>query len=106
MRHGRAVREVSAGYEVLFAAVNAVVIADTGHHNGCPTITNDAEAVVADLASQISVTGGLVPSYGEDSGGRLDSRRLFYIDSAGQMDELLHDGAGKFLGFGWLGGPR
>lgn len=97
----RRARNVRAGYDVIFAASNAVVILDVGHVNGCPTITNDAAAVVADLASQISVTGGLVPSFGDDAGGMLGKRRLFYIDSDGRMDELLHDG-GNFRGFGAL----
>ena len=26
-------------------------------------------------------------------------RRLFYYDSDGALDELKHDGAGRFLGF-------
>lgn len=99
MRRGGAVRAVRAGYDVVFAATNAVVILDTGHQNGCPSVTNDAEAVVADLASQVSVTGGLASSFGDDAGGRLGARRLFYIDSVGRLDELLHDGAGNFTGF-------
>jgi hypothetical protein len=93
------VSQLRAAYDVVLATMNAVVIVDTGHVEGLRTVTNDAEAVVADLASQVSVTGGLAPSYGEDAGGSLGARRLFYIDSSNRMDELLHDGRGKFTGF-------
>jgi uncharacterized cupin superfamily protein len=56
-----------------------IVIKDTGHTTG-RTVTNDAHAVVEELAD------------------RLNGRRLFYYDSDNQLDELaIKDG--KFAGF-------
>jgi hypothetical protein len=59
-----------------------VLIADTGMPwDKFQTITNDAEAVVKELAPL------------------LEGRRLFYIDSEGEEDELIvRDG--EFSGFG------
>jgi hypothetical protein len=74
-----------AQWGVAFAEARAVILNDVGPHDMYPTITNDAEAVVADLASS------------------LEGRRLFYVDTEGRVDELLVAG-GKFAGFapGWL----
>ena len=63
--------------------IDCVVIRDTGHVYGCPTITNDAEDVVRAISKH----------------GLMVGKRLFYYDSEGQLDELLHDGRGGFLGF-------
>jgi predicted HAD superfamily phosphohydrolase len=57
----------------------AVLIEDL---NGPLSVTNDAEAVVEDL----------LKVYEADY-------RIFYKDSMGQWDELLHDGK-QFTGFG------
>jgi hypothetical protein len=46
------------------------------------TVTNDAEGVVKYLAEIYGITG----------------RRIFYKDSLGNVDELLHDGD-EFAGF-------
>lgn len=67
-------------YEVVESTPEKVVIRDIGHDRGRPSVTNDAEAVVAEL------------------GPKLGSRRLFYFDSQGDLDELLHVG-GVFAGF-------
>jgi hypothetical protein len=57
-----------------------LVIRDLGPWNHFPTVTNDAENVVADLA------------------GQLNGRKLLYYDSNGRLDELLvRDG--RFVGF-------
>ena len=65
-----------------------LVIEDCGPWDRHPTVTNDAEWVVADL-----VAAGLLPP----------GRRLFYYDSEGAMDEILvRDG--RFAGFD--PGPR
>jgi hypothetical protein len=58
-------------------------IQDVGPWDRHPTVTNDAEWVVADLARK-----GLLP----------EGRRLFYLNSDGQRDELLH-ADGRFVGF-------
>lgn len=62
---------------------NSLVIADVGDHSRVPTITNDAEAVVADLHAS----------------GLLGEKHLYYHDSEGTLDQLLHDGQGHFVGF-------
>lgn len=64
-------------------AQEPLVIRDVGPWDQHPTITNDAEAVVADLFQ-----AGLIP------GGR----RVFYFDSENNLDELRHE-EGRFLGF-------
>ena len=47
------------------------------------SVTNDAEWVLARLAEE----------YG------LNNRRVFYMDSMGQIDEITHNGGGHFTGF-------
>lgn len=61
-----------------------VVIRDVGPWDQHATVTNAAEHVVAELHGKFGLKG----------------RRLFYYDSDGRRDELLHDGAGRFTGFG------
>ncbi len=60
-----------------------LVIQDCGDHSRVPTITNDAEAVVRDLIATRQLPAG---------------RRLFYVDSEGQRDEILIED-GQFVGF-------
>ncbi len=69
-----------------FLETEPLVIKDVGPWERHPTITNDAEAVVADL-----VKGGKLP----------EGRRLFYIDSEGERDEILIK-SGRFAGFSRL----
>lgn len=69
-----------AKYEVVSDKDDMLIIRDVGHNLGHPTVTNDAESIVADLAE------------------RLGARRLFYIDSEDQLDELVVKD-GKFCGF-------
>lgn len=71
-----------AFYEVTSSTPDTLTIRDLGG-DGRLTVTNDAERVVADL-------------YGDDL---LGSRKLLYYDSSGDLDELVHDGRGRFLGF-------
>jgi len=59
-----------------------VFIIDTGPWDEHPTVTNDAENVVETLARDHT----------------LGSRRLFYMDSEQQIDELKHNG-GQYTGF-------
>ena len=59
-----------------------IFILDIGPWDQHPTVTNNAEGVVETLAKE----------------NALGDRRLFYQDSEGQIDELLH-AAGKFNGF-------
>lgn len=64
----------------------AIVIRDVGHDKGCPSITNDAEAVVMRVLY-------IARQMGESS-----DCRIFYYDSDGRLDELCHDGI-RFTGF-------
>lgn len=76
-----------ARYEKVSAEAARLVIRDLGPWDIHPTVTNDAENVVAELAEE---------------GMLWDGRRLFYYDSEGRLDELLvRDG--RFAGFasGW-----
>jgi hypothetical protein len=59
-----------------------IFVRDIGHHNG-RSVTNDAEAVV----------GQLYLDFGIDN-----ATRIFYEDSEGEVDELLHAGR-VFRGF-------
>lgn len=61
-----------------------VLLEDVSAQFGGKTITNDAEQTVKTMHEL----------------RRLKQRRLFYVDTDGRIDELLHDGNGKFLGFG------
>lgn len=51
-----------------------VWINDVGHDKGCPTVTNDAHAVVKSVLA------------------RWPDHRVIYRDSDGRWDELKHDG--------------
>ena len=68
-------------YRILKQTDDIVLIEDTCDETGARSVTNAAEDVVEDLT------------------GMLQGRRLLYIDTMGEQDELLHDGQGKFLGF-------
>lgn len=72
-----------ARFSIVEDSAEAILIRDTGHATGC-TITNDAEAVVAHLHAEGKLGPGKV---------------LEYIDSAGERDQLAHDGHGVFRGF-------
>ncbi len=69
---------LAAQYRIVRVTDDFVWVEDVG--TSCRSVTNDAEAVVAELAAQ----------YGE--------RRIIYKDSMGEWDELKHNGA-TFTGF-------
>lgn len=69
-----------ANYTVVSDQDDMLIIRDDGPWDRHPTVTNDAEQVVADLAPV------------------LKGRRLLYIDSDQQMDEMVVKD-GKFVGF-------
>lgn len=71
-----------ACYAIVRSDATSVTIRDEGPWDRYLTVTNDAEAVVEEL---LTVYG-------------LGSRRLFYYDSDGRLDELVIV-AGKFAGF-------
>ncbi len=72
---------MGAVYRVEIQTDEQILIKDVGKN--CMTVTNDAEAVVRDLHRN----------------GMLGRRRLLYIDTEGNIDELKHDGNGVFQGF-------
>jgi hypothetical protein len=78
----------SANFRVEYEEETKLVIRDVGPWDQFPTVTNDAE----DVVDRLVVEGQLPPG-----------RRLFYIDSEGQMDQILVK-EGKFAGF--APGPR
>lgn len=69
-----------ANYRVIMDRPDRLVIEDLGPWHKHPTVTNDAERVVADLLP------------------RLNGRKLFYFDSECDFGELVHDGK-TFKGF-------
>ena len=69
-----------ANYETVADTSSFLVIRDVGPWDQYPTVTNDADAVVAELAPQ------------------LNGRRLLYYDSEDDLMELLVKD-GKFHGF-------
>lgn len=77
MRAGR------CSIDIVARADHAITIRDRGPWTQYMTITNDAEGVVAELWKL-----GLLKSH----------QRLFYYDSGGDLDELLHQD-GTFTGF-------
>lgn len=84
VQHQRDVLDVRAKYEIVYA-MHQIVIRDL---DGERSVTNDAEAVVADVCARY---GG--------------SRRIFYYDSAGEPGELVHNAKGGFMGFANVGVP-
>lgn len=77
-----------ANYRIVSAEENRVVIRDIGPWDKFMTVTNAADGVVAELFAEgyLANANTGVP------------KRLFYYDSEGQFDELLHEG-GVFRGF-------
>jgi hypothetical protein len=70
-----------ANYEVVECS-EILVVRDLGPWDRHPTVTNDAENVVAELVAS----------------GKLNGQRLFYYDSEGRLDEILVKD-GKFAWF-------
>lgn len=73
-----------ARYDIVNTSASAVVIRDVGPWDVHASVTEDADAVVEELAAI------------------LEGRRLYFIDLEGRVDEILVSG-GRFLGFapGW-----
>jgi hypothetical protein len=66
-----------AVFEIELATEIFVYIVDRGDHSKCKTVTNDAEWVVSELNNLIE---------------NFENKRLFYKDSDGQVDEIVHNG--------------
>lgn len=78
-------RDQPCNYSIADETNDYIVLFDLGPHDRYQTITNAAEWVVGQMVA------------------RLKGRRLYYIDSAGQTDELVIED-GKFSRFA-PGGP-
>jgi len=76
-----------ANYEVINENKDSVIIKDIGPWDKYQTITNNAEGVVEELSYNNNRL--LSP---------LGNRHIYYIDSSGVTDELLHRN-GRFVGF-------
>jgi hypothetical protein len=76
----------NALYDIINTSDDHMIIRDIGANSGYMSVTNAAEAVVAEL----------LPT--------LNGRRLYYYDSDGSLDELLIKD-NKFNGFR-MGGPE
>lgn len=79
----------TANYQVLVDQKNFVLLLDVGPWDKFKTITNAAEDVVFDQ----HIKG-------------LGNRKLFYVDSSGDMTRLIHNGEGKFIDFAPALDPR
>ena len=73
----------SAQYETVRETPAYILIRDVGPWSEHPTVTNDAENVVEELAA------------------KLGTRRLLYYDSEGELNELKHVGT-VFTGFAFV----
>jgi hypothetical protein len=73
--------DLHATYVVLNKETSFICIKDTGHKNRM-SVTNDVEYVLSDLSRQFNI----------------DHRRIFYVDSDGQIDEIIHKGK-NFISF-------
>ena len=60
-----------------------IFVRDIGHFTGGRSVTNDVEYIIEQLYLDFGIT---------------DETRIFYADSEGDIDELLHAGR-KFKGF-------
>lgn len=77
--------EALADYHVLMVSDLYILIADC-KTPGKPSLTQSAAGVLMDLAEALS-----------RAGASIGSRRVFYRDSVGRFDELLHS-RGVFIG--------
>ncbi len=62
---------------------NYIFIKDTGNHHNCITVTNDVEWVLSELFSLCE---------------NAENKRIFYMDSEGSIDEIVHNGK-AFISF-------
>jgi len=72
-----------AEFSIQNDAPGYVFIIDTGHNHGKRTVTNDAEYVVSELYDLVE---------------NFTAKRLFYLDSDGRIDEIIHSG-NRFVTF-------
>ncbi len=70
-------------YTVIASSENVLLIKDNCELFECMSITNGAEIVIQELHEEFNCKDA----------------RIFYIDTENKVDELLHDGNGKFLAF-------
>jgi hypothetical protein len=73
--------DIHAIYDVIKETPDFIFIKDVGHKDHI-TVTNDVKFVLQKLSEEYA----------------LDHRRVFYMDSMGQIDEIEHRGS-RFIGF-------
>ena len=73
-----------ANYVIVSDNKACIVIRDVGPWEHYGTVTNAAEGVVAELFNRGVLGTG---------------KMLLYYDSSNELDQLLHNGLGKFMGF-------
>ena len=78
----------TANYEIVEATPTRIVLRDLGPWDQNMTITNAAESVIEEISKKCNGIG---------------SRRVFYYDSEGDLDELLVKNE-KFAGFKYAPG--
>ena len=78
-----AVKRLKARFSILENTSDFVLIRDNCNKFDTMSVTNDAEAVVEVLHDM----------------GVIHKKTLYYIDSTGRVDILLHDGTGSFEDF-------
>ena len=74
-----------SNFTILSNTTQVIVLRDLGPWDHFSTITNDAEAVVKYLFKSGQATG---------------TKQIIYYDSDEEATQLIHDGAGNFIGFG------
>ena len=80
---GRELFDNHAEYSVIRNEPDFVYIIDTGGNAGKRTVTNDADFVIQDLSDFID---------------NFENKRVFYTDTEGRINEMLHNG-NRFLTF-------
>jgi hypothetical protein len=74
--------ENHSAFKIIDEKPGYIYIMDTGHYSNCKTVTNDVEWVLCEMGNLCNI----------------DNRRIFYMDSDGQTDEILHKGK-TFINF-------
>lgn len=74
---------IKSSFNILEHTDNYVLISDNALIKETMSITNDAENVVEHLHKQLN----------------LKNKDLYYIDTDGRVDLLVHDNNGKFINF-------
>jgi len=75
---------MEARIKVVYDSSNLILIEDLCNEYNTKSVTNDAEAVVSFLHETLNLH---------------KSKKIYYIDTSGNVDQLCHDGQGNFTDF-------